>query len=335
MATFEQELNQLIRSLKVDSTNNHLINSIAIGYYENPNLIVNREDLWYFELAYRTNRTVKSMHNLAWFLYFEHIDQKRAISIQEECVAMNPKSYYPYYLLGLMLMDSKAFKEALSYLNKAYEIKAIREIKHHLGYCYFQLHDLIKARDVLMENLENETTNHTRFNLGLISYKLGNFVLTKQLADKLLTSIHYHTMDDVSGYELGLLYFLLQDYSKATMCLLKQGINNINLLEWRSLSYAFYKTDKKGWEDEVKRVIQHKKEYIENLACEAEKLENSESKEIVAIINDTQDELDMYFTLLKQGVTLPHPNLESFCVMEGFKCLLFDCKTHKNLNDDI
>lgn len=69
-ATTEIELRQLIEKLKDKPNDLDLINRIAIGYLENPSMLTDNEDLKYFELAYNTKKTIKSSHNLAWYLYF-------------------------------------------------------------------------------------------------------------------------------------------------------------------------------------------------------------------------------------------------------------------------
>jgi hypothetical protein len=59
------ELKTLIQELEDNPTNLDLINSVALGYYENPSMLTDNEDLKHFEFAYRTQKTIKSTQNLA------------------------------------------------------------------------------------------------------------------------------------------------------------------------------------------------------------------------------------------------------------------------------
>lgn len=61
----EIELKTLIQELEYNLTNFDLINSVAFGYFENPSMLTDNEYLKHFEFAYRTQKTIKSTHNLA------------------------------------------------------------------------------------------------------------------------------------------------------------------------------------------------------------------------------------------------------------------------------
>lgn len=87
----EIELKTLIQELEDNPTNLDLINSVALGHFENPSMWTDNEDLKHFEFAYRTQKTIKSTHNLAWYLYFEWGEEKRALEIKKECIELNPK----------------------------------------------------------------------------------------------------------------------------------------------------------------------------------------------------------------------------------------------------
>ena len=163
--TSEIELNELIKELENHPTNLDLINSIAIGYFENPSMLIDNDDLKHFELAYNTQKTIKSTHNLAWYLYFEWGDEKRAIQIQKECILFNPSSYYPYYQYGYMLLDQKEYSKAIQYLEKANDIASKREITHNLGYCHFQLNDYDKALKLFESSaVTGDIENRSLFN---------------------------------------------------------------------------------------------------------------------------------------------------------------------------
>ena len=78
-----------------------------MGYYQTPDMITNDEDLKLFRKAYFIKKTVKTTNNLAWQLYMEYGNTDQAITIIEECIALKPNSYFPYNLLGYILLDEE------------------------------------------------------------------------------------------------------------------------------------------------------------------------------------------------------------------------------------
>ena len=120
------------------------MNKLALAYFVNPNLLQDNEDVKLLEKAYQTKKTIKSTHNLAWFYYEgygENSSFERAIEIQQECISMNPKSYYPYHLYGVMLLGNKQYSEAIKYLEIAYSKEKHRDIANNLGVAYAQQGD--------------------------------------------------------------------------------------------------------------------------------------------------------------------------------------------------
>ncbi|MFY7665690.1 tetratricopeptide repeat protein [Flavobacterium sp.] len=212
-ANSAREIKELLQKLEKDSNNLDVLNSLAIAYFEYSNQKSNKEDFDYFERAYNLKKTVKSTHNFAWFLYFEWSEIEwywkedgaieRAFQIQEECIALNPKSYYPYYLYGYMLLDQRKFKEAIPFLTKAYQIGKCRDILHNIGYCHFQLDEFQIAKDYFTQSAtESDTEKRSLYNLALTEWKLNNGAQVKHIADELST-IDTEIHDTISGYNIG------------------------------------------------------------------------------------------------------------------------------------
>jgi tetratricopeptide (TPR) repeat protein len=333
--TTEIQLKKLLQNLKQDSKNIDLINSIAIGYFENPSMLDENEDLHYFELAYKTKNTIKSAHNLSWYLYFEWGEQTRAIIIQKECVELNPKTFYPYYQLGYMLLDQKQFKEAIPYLEKANQIENQRDITHNLGYCYFQLEQFEKSRDIFsIAVTELDIENRSLFNLALAEYECKNLEKVKSIADKLIKKIEINQHSTISGYEVGLLYFLLNDFEKTTDCLIKQGIDGIDLLDWDDLSYSLYQTNKTIWSKQINKSIQERTEWIEEIKSNHEDWSEYSNQEKEERLNELRTEIQENENALKNETTKPKPEINKSLLVENCGCLMFDCKRHGNKTND-
>jgi len=343
--TKEIELKRLLQELKKNPTNLDLINSVAIGYFENYDQKSNKEDYDYFEKAYKLKKTVKSAHNFAWFLYFEWSEIEwrwkqnsainKAIEIQKECIELKPKSFYPYYQLGYMLLDQKQFKEAIPYLEKANQRENQRDITHNLGYCYFQLKQFDKARDLFSVAVtEFDIENRSLFNLALTEYECKNIDNVKSIADKLSKEIATNVHTTISGYEIGLLYFLLNDFEKATKCLIKQGIDGIDLLDWNDLSYSLYQTNKTIWSKQINKSIKERTEWIEEIKSNHEDWSEYSAKEKEERLNEFQTEIQERESSLKSEMTKPKPVINENIIVEYCGCLLFDCKRHENKEND-
>ena len=84
-----------------------------------------------------------------------------------------------------MNMFEKQFKEAIPYLEKANQIENQRDITHNLGYCYFQLEQFEKSRDIFsIAVTELDIENRSLFNLALAEYECKNLEKVKSIADK-------------------------------------------------------------------------------------------------------------------------------------------------------
>ena len=344
-ATTDIELKELLQELEKDPTNLDVINSLAIGYFENYDQKTDKEDYDYFEKAYNLKKTIKSTHNFAWFLYFEWSEIEwrwkqdnaieRALEIQNECIGLNPKSYYPYYQFGYMLLDQKKFKEAIPFLVKAYNIEKHRDIIHNIGYCYFQMDEFQTAKESFSQSTTDlDIENRSLYNLALTEWKLNNTEQVKLIADKLSKNIETNVHETISGYEIGLLYFLLDDLQQASECLIKQGVNGIDLLDWTDLSYSLYKTNNKLWRDRIDASIDERKKWCEEIASNHKDWSENTEEEKKERLTELENEIKIRQEILTKEMTRPIQDLNKSLTVEYCGCLLFDCKRHENKTDD-
>ncbi|HEX8351073.1 MAG TPA: tetratricopeptide repeat protein [Hymenobacter sp.] len=344
-ATTDIELKQLLQELERDPTNLDVMNSLAIGYFENYNQKTDKEDYDYFEKAYNLKKTVKSTHNFAWFLYFEwseiewHWKQKNAIElafqIQKECIDLNPKSYYPYYQFGYMLLDQKKFKEAIPFLDKAYNIEKHRDIIHNIGYFYFKMNEFQKAKELFSQSITDlDIENRSLYNLALTEWKLNNTQQVKLIADKLSKYIETNIHETISGYEIELLYFLLNDLQQASESLIKQGVNGIDLLDWTDLSYSLYKTNNKLWIERINASIDERKKWSKEITSNHKDWIGNTEEEKKERLTELEKEIKVRQEILTKEMTKPIQDLNKNLTVEHCGCLLFDCKRHENKTND-
>lgn len=344
-ATTDIELKELLQELERDPTNLDVINSLAIGYFENYDQKTDKEDYDYFEKAYNLKKTVKSTHNFAWFLYFEWSEIQwrwkqdnaieRAFQIQKECIELNPKSYYPDYQYGYMLLDQRKFEVAIPFLAKAYQIEQRRDILHNIGYCHFQMGEFQKARDLFSQAVTDlDIENKSLYNLALTQWKVNNSEKVKLIADKLSKHIEANVHETISGYEIGLLYFQIDDFQRASECLVQQGINGIDLIDWTDLSFSLFNTDKKLWSEKINDSIVERKKWCNEIENNHEDWSEYTDEEKKERQTELKAEIKIRQETLNNGMTKPIQDLSKSVLDEHCGCLLFDCKRHENRKND-
>ena len=247
MTPTAEDITQLQKALEKNPTNTDIMNALALGYFENPSLVKDSEDLKLLERAYKTKKTIKSTHNLAWYYYLEFgATLERAIEIQQECISMNPKSFYPYFLYSCMLLDNKQSLEAIKYLEIAYLKKVDRDIANNLGIAYAKQGNYTTAKDYLMQAANQEDIeNKSKYNLALVQIQLGENKEALAIAEELKqivieSSDKFH---DIDSFGVAYLYYLLDDDNTAYSCCRMSDWNSYDLFSWECVSYLIYKNE--------------------------------------------------------------------------------------------
>ena len=334
-STTEIELKKLIQDFQKNPKNLDLINQIAIGYLENTSIQTDDQELKYFELAYSIKKTVKSTHNLAWFLYFEHGEEEKATEIQNECIQLNPSSFYPYYQYGFFHLEQSKFSEAILFLKKAYQIEKRWDILHNIGYCYFQLKQFQKSKEYFSKCISSfDVENKSLYNLGVNEWNLKNFDQVKIIADKLTEDIEPNAFKSISGYDIGFLYFLIDDLESATKCLIKQGINGVDLIDCKDLSYSLFITDKKLWKRTISESINERKKWCAEIENNHEDWSEYDIDEKKEYLNELKDEIKIRQNTIEKGIIKPLVNPDENVWFEHCGCLLYDCLQHGNSKND-
>lgn len=115
-----------------------------------------------------------------------------------------------------MLLDQRKYQDTITFLEKASMIENKRDIIHNLGFCHFQLQDYQVAFELFENSAEiRDIENRSLFNLGLAAFKKNKLEQLESIAKKLFTEIETNVHKTVSGYEIGLLFYLLKDYQSS------------------------------------------------------------------------------------------------------------------------
>lgn len=343
--TTKEDLKILLKQYETDQFNLDLINSIAIGYFEHYEMNEDKDDYDFFEKAYLIKKTVKSTHNFAWFLYFEWSEIQwsweeegaieKALAIQKECIDLNPKSYMPYYQYGFMLSEQNQNEKAIEYLLKANTIHKKRDIVNNIGYCYFKLRDYENAQKYFLESSGlDDVENISLFNLALTEYKLGNIENLKIIAKKLEESIEKFSTNNITGYEIAILYFLLDDFKSVYKCVNAQSNDNLYISEFKEISYSFYLMNYNLWSNKINEELHNAKNDLIEISTKPEEFEHLDEDEIKENIEDFKTKIEYLTILLSNGLIKPEVDFNKELLIEYCGCLLFDCKIHENIDND-
>ncbi|MEO1376693.1 MAG: hypothetical protein AAFW70_20840, partial [Cyanobacteria bacterium J06635_10] len=268
MTPTESDVKRIEEALAENPTDTNLMNSLALGYLSNPNLLQDREILKLLEKAYQTKKTIKSTHNLAWFYYEEYgATLERAIEIQSECISMNPKSFYPYVLYGYMLLQNQQPLEAIKPLEIAYSKMPRRDIANNLGIAYAKDGNFHKAKYYLIKaSNEDDIENISKYNLAIVKIQLEEQEDALEIARELKQIIADKPLSDaIDAFEVAYLYYLLNDCDRAYSCCKMCDWNIYDLFSWKYIPYLIYQNDLKLYQELVSAEIEKKKTWIRKI----------------------------------------------------------------------
>jgi tetratricopeptide (TPR) repeat protein len=328
-------LKSLVKRLEEDPTNIELMNEVAMGYCQTPEMVTNDEDLKFFQKAYLTKKTVKTTNNLAWQLYMEYGKTEQALKVIKECISLNPKSYFPYNLLGNILMDEEKYEEALHYFKIAESKSDERNIVNNIGVVHFKTDNFEQAHNYFNKGSKlNDIENRSLFNLGLTEFYLRNLTETEVILESLIQNLKNEFLDPVCSYDLASVYVALNLYDKASELTIELGLDGIDLADWPEIAYSLFKTHPKLFDEAIAKSIVELKEWIAELETGHEDWEEYTDLEKIERIEEFTLDIKTRESLKAKFIN-GKPIKKLDVMSEYCGCLLFGCKMHGNpLNDD-
>lgn len=106
------------------------------------------ESFTLFKKLARETPSVQSLNNLAWFMLREEENRDEARILLEQTLVFNPKSSFPYMLLGEIALHNKEYNEAKHYLLQALSFSETEEATYNLAMAHFQLGEYEQAAKV-------------------------------------------------------------------------------------------------------------------------------------------------------------------------------------------
>ncbi|MFQ3251450.1 MAG: tetratricopeptide (TPR) repeat protein [Glaciecola sp.] len=328
------KLKALIDKLENDPQNLELINEVAMGYYQNPDMVRNDEDLKLFRKAYLIKKTVKTTNNLAWQLHMEYGKTDQALTIIQECISLKPNSYFPYNLLGYILLDEERFEEALHYLSIAESKSDSRDIINNIGVSHYKLGNYEQAYKYFKKgSLLQDIENLSLFNLAITTLSLQNIKETEELLLSLKDNLNNDFLDPVCTYDIASIYAALNHYEEASKLTIELGVDGIDLADWPELAYSLLKSHPTLFEKTISNLITEREEWIVELETDHEDWEEYTDSEKLERIEELRLEIAVRRNL-KSNFIKTKPETKLTIMNEHCGCLLFGCEQHNNpLND--
>ncbi|WP_100372115.1 tetratricopeptide repeat protein [Bacillus sp. FJAT-45037] len=149
------------------------------------------EALRLFQVAVNKNRTIQSLHNLAWFYGYEEEEYEKALALSLEAVMLRPTSYFPYNLLGELYMKLARYDEAIPVLEDSLQLHSSKEATFNLAVSYYEVGKLEQATNYFQKAagnsdytfylyvkclIEGGRVSEAREKLALISEDASDFV---------------------------------------------------------------------------------------------------------------------------------------------------------------
>ncbi|MGE7093138.1 tetratricopeptide repeat protein [Lysinibacillus sp. NPDC048646] len=166
-----------------------------------------------------------AIHNLAE-LYKEYDEYDKAFIYAKQAVAMEPKSYYPYALLGELYLRKADDYSAQQLLEKAYALYESPVVAHNLACIYKKQQEFSKAATYFIKSYETE-------NYGLMN-AVECFVLAEDLhnAKKWLTVLESEQERFIGEVEMGELYARIGHFKEAAEWYAKGYMQYSHTGEW-------------------------------------------------------------------------------------------------------
>jgi tetratricopeptide (TPR) repeat protein len=140
----------LRKQLKGNPSDASLINKLAIVEL---GLHKDYEAFRFFKKAAKVKPGVQSLNNLAWFYLYNPeagYDANKAIDLLQDTLELNPKSEFPYCLLGEAYLKANKPIEAKEILEKAIVLKSDFVTLNNLGVAFYKLGLIEEASERLL-----------------------------------------------------------------------------------------------------------------------------------------------------------------------------------------
>lgn len=282
------------------------------------------ESLILFKEALERSRDVQSLNNLAWIYCNEEDDDINALPLLEEILRMNPKSHFPYNLLGEIYCRQEKWESAKDILEKAISIQPSKPAYNNLAVANYHLGHIEEASKYFL--LASEPSDLAMYSHIRCLIELDN----KSEAKCKLDAFSEDDDEFVGEVEVADLYVELGCYEEAITWFKKGWNNYAKQPKWISrYIYSLLKMYNPILAKELlseginEKIIDIKEAYEEE--CDEDWSEKDKQVYIKELLNDKK-EYEQMFEKITSGYI---PTME-FDITIQTACYLFGCNRHNH-----
>jgi tetratricopeptide (TPR) repeat protein len=282
------------------------------------------DSLKLFRKAVELSRNVQSLNNLAWIYCNEEDDDISALPLLEEAINMNPKSHFPYNLLGEIYCRQKKWESAKEILEKSISIHPSKIAYNNLAVANYRLGYIEDASTFFL--LASEQSDYALYCHVKCLIELGDNSKAKSKLDT------FHENDDefVGEVDVADLYVELGCYEDAIKWFAKGWDNYSKQSDWVSrYVFSLLKMNNPTLSHKLlNEVINEKIEKINDASeeeCDDDWTERDKQDYMKELLNE-KNEYEQMFEKISSGHT---PSMEFDTSIQG-SCYLFGCKRHNH-----
>ncbi|MCL6603146.1 MAG: tetratricopeptide repeat protein [Paenibacillus sp.] len=337
MPDFNNLVVELQNKLVSEPKNSQLLNDLAIALMEVNNF---EKALECFETAVQNKPSVQSLNNLGFFYYTEgepvgdgawRYREDKAIDLLKKAIELNPKSHFPYAILGRIYTLNKDYEKAMPLLHQSAKYKPTLENLNNLGVCYYFTSSIPKAFDFFhAASLKRGDQNRSLYPLlssGICMSSLGEISEAKNIAEELLVHCNEQDLffeeDDIADllYEIGDFKKVVEIYEKSKLGYSRYWVP--------SYLYSIKQTGNyKKLNDVISNVILKAEEDIKNTLNDDDD-DDWSYEDRQEHIEEIRADISFYKKSLEKILKGERPSIDFQPSIEN-TCYLFGCLRHNN-----
>lgn len=326
--TAKKLIYKIRRKLKKDSSNIRLMSLCGSLALETNNI-----DLSFhmFKRAFQIDPNVESLNNLAYYYLYEHDDSEIAVELLEKAVKMNPKSEFPYALLGEAYTDLKIYDKSEENLKMAANFNPSFAILNNLGFTVYKQGRIEEAIIFFERALKDKENVETLLSYGISLAYVGRINEAEKVAEKLIYKLENFLKtekliySDIWYLDIAAIYYETKNYKMACELFneaLKCGVGDY-------LSMFQYSLLQCGRSREAENLCQEFRLSKEKVIEDIRDSDFYSKKDEACFIEQNNDEIEQFLRLYVKIKNGYRPPLE-FTPRYLRNCYLFGCIRHEN-----
>ncbi|MFK5707529.1 tetratricopeptide repeat protein [Lysinibacillus boronitolerans] len=277
-----------------------------------------------FKKAVEIKRDVQSLNNLAWVYCHEEDDDTSALPLLEEAIKMNPKSHFPYNLVGEIYCRQEKWESAKDILEKAIFIQPSKTAYNNLAVANYHLGNIEDASQYFL--LASEPSDYAMYSHVKCLIELDN----KSEAKRKLDTFSESDDEFVGEVDIADLYVEIACYEDAIKWFEKGWNSYWKQLNWISrYIYSLLKMNNPTRSQELlNEAINEKIEEIKDAheeECGEDWTESDKQSHIKELLNE-KNEYEQMIEKISSGYI---PSME-FDTSFQKACYLFGCNRHNH-----